>query len=169
MRGKQVRVYLHPADHTDVDAFVHGDLASTLLAERSSVAEPAVLADSTGPGMGALICPASMLPVLTPRHIPSRNEWVLEVEREPLVEWWYSAFENGALFPGRFYYVPTGADNKQKPTDFLSSAEHLFRWVRRSTESVNTEWGRERLGRRAAEKFRRGEVVLRRNPPGLRP
>jgi hypothetical protein len=168
MRGRQVRVYLDPADHPDVDAFVHDDLSCVLLAERSPTAAPTVLANSAGPGMGALVCPTSVLPLLTPRHIPPRNEWVLEVEREPVIEWWYSRFDNGTLFPGRFYYVPASVDAGEKPAEFLSAAERLFRWIRRSTETVDTEWGRERLGGRAAEKVRRGELTLRRNPPGSR-
>jgi hypothetical protein len=168
MRGRQIRVYLHPADRVAVDAFIHGELSCTLLAERSSSAVPSVLPDSAGPGMGVLICLTSMLQSLAPRHIPSRNEWVLEPETEPLIEWWYSRFENGLLFPGRFYYVPV-IDNHQKSADFQSAADSLFRWVRRSTRMVNTEWGQERLGGEAAERFLRGEVALRRNPPGSRP
>ncbi len=121
--------------------------------------------------MGKLICPASLLGRLDPRHIEARDEWVLDVAEDPLVEWWLSKLDDKLLYPGRFYYVPftlAGSVFIEKDEEFLSTAERLFKWVRKETRAVETEWGRERLGSVAAEKLQNGEISLRQNPPGSR-
>jgi hypothetical protein len=169
--GKQLKVYLHPDDQPQVDDFVHGELASVLLAQRSPSPDPLELEGSGGSGMGPLICPASLLRNLQPRHIEARNEWILDVMTSPVIEWWLSKFDQGQLYPGRIYYVPqttSGDSSTPKDKAFLEAADRLFKWMRKSTETVETEWGKERLGRIAATRFRNGEISLRRNPPGSR-
>lgn len=171
MIGKQLRVYLHPDDQAQVDDFVHGELASVLLAPRSPSPDPLRLEGSEGSGMGPLICPASLLDSLKPRYIEARNEWILDVITNPVIEWWLSKFEQGQLFPGRLYYVPkitSGDSAALKDKTFLETADRLFKWMRKYTDTVETEWGKKRLGKIAATKFRNGEITLRRNPPGSR-
>jgi hypothetical protein len=169
--GKQLRVYLHPDDQAQVDDFVRGELTSVLLAQRSPSPDPLELEGSGGSGMGPLICPASLLGSLRPRHIEARNEWILDVMTSPVIEWWLSKFDHGQIFPGRLYYVPeitSGHGTARKDKAFLEAADRLFKWMRESTDAVETDWGKERLGRIAATKFQNGEVSLRRNPPGSR-
>lgn len=171
MIGKQLKVYLHPDDQAQVDDFVHGELASVLLAQRSPTPAPLELEGSGGSGMGPLVCPASLLGSLQPRHIEARGEWIIDVTTSPVIEWWVSKFDHGQLFPGRLYYVPQtplGDTATPKGKEFLATAERLFKWMRKFTEAVETEWGKERLGKIAAAKLRNGEISLRRNPPGSR-
>jgi hypothetical protein len=162
-QGRQLKVYLHPEDRPAVDEYVRGELAGALLTERSRDSHGFEVADSAGGGTGRLICPGSLVAGLRPRHIAARDEWILDPATDPLIEWWFAKLDEGVLFPGRFYYLPSG-----QPPEFLETAKGLFAWVRAHTEQVETEWGTERLGPRAAGLLRAGLISLRRNPPGSR-
>jgi hypothetical protein len=66
------------------------------------------------------------------------------------------------------YYVPRNHDEAGTPpkdSTFLEFAEQLFRRARKMTQMVDTDWGRERLGRAAASKVRDGQLQLAANPP----
>ncbi len=93
--------------------------------------------------------------------------WKVDDWRNPVINWMYSRLVDGALSPGRFYYSPTldreGVTVAQVPA-FLNVANRLFRWSRKNTVWVDTEWGRERLGAEAAKRLERGEYELRMNP-----
>ncbi len=162
-QGRQLRVYLHPEDRPAVDEYVRGELAGALLTERSPDPHGFEVADSAAGGIGRLICPKPLVTELHPRHIAAREEWVLNVSTDPLIEWWFSLLDEGMLFPGRFYYLPAG-----RPPELLETAKRLFKWVRANTEQVETEWGTERLGPKAAGLLRAGAIKLRVNPPGSR-
>jgi hypothetical protein len=162
-QGRQLKVYLHPEDRPAVDAYVRGELAGALLTERSPDRESFEVADSATGGPGRLICPRPLVADLHPRHIEARDEWVLSVAADPLIEWWFSRLEDGELSPGRFYYLPRGTSDEPAAT-----ARRLFAWLRRFTTRVGTGWGTELLGPRAAELVGAGELRLRANPPGSR-
>jgi hypothetical protein len=119
---------------------------------------------------GVLICPRGLVSSLQPRHIAAQGYYALHPTRNPVVEWWYSKLTADGLHPGRFYYLPNGPSDGTAVWDegFLRMAERLFQWARKTAHFVNTEWGRERLGPRAAERYLNGELQLRRNPPGSR-
>jgi hypothetical protein len=167
--SRQIKTYMLPDDRAAVEAFVKDELGSVLMAHRWPT--PVPLEVSSGTGQSSLVCPASLIDELNPRHIAARDEWVLDPLTDPVVEWWYSKFSEDVLFPGRLYYVlenPAGENGTRKDDRFLSMADALFKWIRRSTCYVETEWGRERFGANAASSYRRGDLVLRRNPPGSR-
>lgn len=172
MRGKQLKVYLHPDDHLAVYEYVQSELDSVLLRERASDPGDFQAGDATGGGAGRLICPRSMVGRLEPRYIEVRGEWVLDVQRNPVVEWWFSKLDNDFLYPGRFYCVPGASYSKsgdiQNAPEFSDMANRLFRWVRSRTLNFETEWGTEKVGPSAAEKLQTGSVGIRRNPPGSR-
>ena len=170
MIGRQLRLYLHPGDHAAVEQFVHDDLASALVAERSHSPEPMEVDSDPDARPGTLICPRRLLASLEPRHIEAQGYYVLHPTRNPVVEWWYSKLTDDGLYPGRFYYLPGGPSEGDVPWDdrFLQMAERLFQWARKSANLVDTDWGRERLGPVAAEQYLNGELQLRRNPPGSR-
>lgn len=171
MRGRQLKVYLHPKDRPLVDAFVREELASALLKERSRDRAGFETRESKDLWTGLLICPRSLLAELDPRYIEARDEWIIDVHTNPVVEWWFSKLDSGLLYPGRFYYVPSGfagGSGRDGTKDFLVVADKLFKWLRTKTCVVETEWGTERLGPVAAEMVREGQISLRRNPPGSR-
>ncbi|BCB76931.1 hypothetical protein GCM10022251_76220 [Phytohabitans flavus] len=171
VKGRQLKVYLHPQDRPAVDAFVQRELASALLSERSRDRGGFEVQDSQAGGMGRLICPRPMVPDLNPRYIEARDEWILDVQVDPLIEWWFSRLDDDQLYPGRFYYLPSvSASNSKanKPAEFLAMATRLLGWVREETVVFDTEWGSERLGPVAAEMLQGGRISLRRNPPGSR-
>jgi len=110
-----------------------------------------------------------MVSQLKPRHIVARDEWVLNIDAEPIIEWQFSRLDQGVLSPGRFFYIPTaGLDDSrvEKPFEFISSAKKLFGWLRRQTQMMDTEWGAERVGPITAELLRTGAITLRANPAG---
>lgn len=155
-----------------IDDFIHDELGCVLLAERSPSNVPLKLTRSSPESaLGALICPVSSMAGLHLRHLATVDEWVTELSANPVIEWWYSRLAGNTLYPGRFYYVPAVAmDDKyqEKSSIFLKKAGALFKWLRKSTTLTATEWGRERLGQRAAVKFSEGVIRLRQNPPGSR-
>lgn len=171
VRGRQLKVYLHPDDRPAVDAYVHGELESLLLKERSNDPDGFEVLDSREGGMGRLICPRSAVGHLEPRYVETRDEWILGVQGNPLVEWWFSKLNGGLLYPGRFYYMPSDSPStsgRDYPPDFMPMAKRLFKWVRSETVTVETEWGAERVGPVAEAMLRAGSITLRRNPPGSR-
>jgi hypothetical protein len=170
MIGRQLRLYLHPADHAAVERYVHEDLASALVAERSDTPMAMEVDSNPDARPGALVCPRSLLTLLQPRHITTQGYYVLHASRDQVIEWWYSKLTADGLHPGRFYYVPSDPMDGSAPRDerFLQVAERLFQWARKTATFVATEWGRERLGPEAASRYLNGELQLRRNPPGSR-
>lgn len=172
MIGRQLKVYLHPEDHVEIDNFVRNDLNCVLLAERSPSSVSLELHSSRETSAtGSLICPAALVGNLSLRGLANRKEWVIELGANPVIEWWYSKLDGDELHPGRFYYIPMRSIDGvayEKDDAFLDVATRLFAWIRRTTIYVATEWGRERLGTEAADRFRDGTLGLRRNPPGSR-
>ncbi|MFJ8011072.1 hypothetical protein [Streptomyces sp. NPDC096339] len=172
MRGKQLKVYLHPGDHSAVYAYVRDDLGSLVLRERASNPESFQVAEAEEVGAGRFICPLSLADDLHPRHIAATGEWMLDIQTNPVVEWWFSKIADGLLYPGRFYSMPASSyadfGNRGQLDDFSEMANRLFKWARSWAVIVETEWGVERVGPVAAELLRSGDIALRRNPPGSR-
>jgi hypothetical protein len=175
VRGKQLKVYLHPDDHAAVEHQVERELGSLLLLERSPdptdfVADGGRLGAARG--MGRLVCPASLVGELQPRFIQTNDEWMLNLQANPVIEWWFSKLADGVLYPGRFFALPasTYAETfrREELEEFTSVTTNLFRWVRSWTVPVETDWGAERLGPKAAVLVSDGDLSLRRNPPGSR-
>ena len=170
MRGRQVKVYLHPEDHAMVDDFVHNQLGCVLLAENSRSRTPQELPRSyAGDDLGALICRPDTVSELSTMHIPRTGMWWCESTENPVIEWSYSKLDGDTLYPGRFFFVPEALVDdayKEKDPAFVESGDRLVKWVRRTIPLTATEWGRERLGPVAAEMLAKGALKLRQNPPG---
>ncbi|MFE5676932.1 hypothetical protein ACFQ7B_22525 [Streptomyces erythrochromogenes] len=172
MRGKQLKVYLHPDDHAAVQAYVHDKLSSLVLQERARNPERLQIADVKEGGVGRLICHPSLTGSLRPRHVEVTGEWVLDIQSNPVVEWWFSRVVENVLYPGRFYYMPASAypqfDGGGRLGEFSDMADRLFCWVRSWAVKYEAEWGVEMVGPATAELLRNGDIALRRNPPGSR-
>lgn len=169
MAGRQVKIYLHPDDRREVESFVTAQLDSALLAPRWKTTTPQRVSSSQG--QLALICPNSLIDSLHPRHIKSRDEWVLSAGHDPVIEWWHSKLEGSNLYPGRIYYVP-GSDEMAVGTEgerlLGSVAGNLMRWIKEFARKTEVDWGYEYVSPQAAIKLVDGELHLRRNPPGSR-
>jgi hypothetical protein len=167
MRGRQIKLYLHPDDRRDVENFIRSELKSALLPPRWTGPSPRPPRVTSEEGMSSLICPACCLDDLRPRRIEDRDEWVADPSRDPVVEWWYSKLDGSLLFPGRFYYVP-GKEQEAADEQLVDAGKRLFTWVRKFAGKREVGWGSEHLGPRAALAWERGEITLRQNPPGSR-
>ncbi|MEE1807256.1 hypothetical protein, partial [Streptomyces sp. BE133] len=155
-----------------VYAYVRDELGSLILRERASNPESFQVTEAVEAGVGRLICPLSLCENLQPRYIAATGEWMLGIQLNPAVEWWFSKIANGLLYPGRFYSMPASSypdfGDRGQLDEFAAMANRLFRWVRSWTVIFETEWGVERVGPVAAELLRSGDIALRRNPPGSR-
>ncbi|MFE1899468.1 hypothetical protein [Streptomyces yangpuensis] len=172
MRGKQLKVYLHPDDHAAIQVYVRDGLGSLVLHERAENPERLRIADVQEGGAGRMICHRSLADYLRPRYVEVSGEWVLDIQENPVVEWWFSKFVENSLYPGRFYCVPASAyhdfDCAGRLGEFSNMTNRLFWWVRSWVVEFEAEWGVEMVGPKAAELLRSGDITLRRNPPGSR-
>jgi hypothetical protein len=166
--GRQIKVYLHPEDHRAVEEFVREKLACTLVAERSRSRTPTEIDSSPEIGWSALICPVDSLRTIKPEYVEAQGYWLTSPTKHPVIEWMYSRLADDGIHPGRFYYVADhfGGARLPEPRDeaFVKTAERLFRWVQKTTQWVETGWGRERLGPVAAARHRAGGLAIHMNP-----
>lgn len=171
MIGRQVKIYLHPEDHSDVDRYIRERLGAALLADQWNSERPQGVVTSCGSGPVVYVCPQGLIGDLRPRFIASQNHWVVDVNADPLIEWRSSKLIEGDLYPGRLYYVPWVVDREGKHTkvaEFTSVADKFFRWMRDYTSWVETDWGREKVGPHAMNLLNRKRICLKMNPPAAR-
>lgn len=170
MMGRQIKVYMHPADHAAVEQQVR-ELDAVLLAKHWNSTRPVELEHTADAGLGAFICHRSALESIHPMYIEVRDWWEPSVFDDPIIEWWFSKLDNDTLYPGRFYYIPEVSPSSGSgflTDEFLGTADRLFRWVRRTIKLVDVEWGRERLGAHALDLHSSGKLNLHKGPPGTR-
>jgi hypothetical protein len=118
----------------------------------------------------AFVCPHELVRDLHPIYSEPKSEYVVNAWTDPVIEWMHSRLVDGMLYPGRFYYCPQVEHDGvlvPQPELLTSTAERLFRWLRRRMPWFETDWGRERLGPIAAAKFVQSEISIDVSPLGV--
>jgi hypothetical protein len=170
MIGRQVEFYSHPVDYAALEEYIRNGIDSVILADRSSSPVPERLASVRGE-IKTFICPSKMISCIQAHLIANRGYWLVDVNENPVVEWWHSKVISQDIYSGRFYYVPwkfSDGVREDKDELFLETARKLFAWVRKNTVFVDVPWGRVRVGLKTKELIDEGVLILKMNSPTTR-
>jgi hypothetical protein len=138
--GRQIQLYLTPADLADFETSLRSRIEFVALEYRSNAPRPSVTPTFQVAEMGKtwltlfLARPAD-LDALEFHEVPAQKYWTLDVLKQPVVEFSRPYFNGTLIRRGRLYYETGDYDSHgswvDKPKPFLEWAEKLFRAARK--------------------------------------